>query len=132
MDENLVIDSLQTSRFPLWCGKTVWSFPTPLWCNKDLPGRSASTTIAFEFFGLFVSTRTPSVFLGWKGKVVLVFDIVYLFFDLQVVFFGQMTSIINSIFFQKVSDWLIVCHWWAGIFVNKFRHFARQSWCAGT
>jgi len=61
MDENLVIDSLQTSRFLLWCGKNVWLFPMPLWCNKHLPGRNV---IAFEFFGMFVSTRTPSVVFG--------------------------------------------------------------------
>jgi len=30
-----------------------------------------------------------------------------------------MISIINSILF------LIVCHWWAGVFVNKFRHFGQ-------
>jgi len=48
---------------------------------------------------MFVSTRTPSVFLGWEGKVVRVFEILYLFFDLQDIFYGQMASIINSIFF---------------------------------
>jgi len=31
---------------------------------------------------MFVSTRTPNVFLG-GGKVALVFEIIYLFFDLQ-------------------------------------------------
>jgi len=33
-------------------------------------------------------------------KVGLVFEIIYLFFDLQVIFDGQMISIINSILFQ--------------------------------
>jgi len=47
---------------------------------------------------MFVSTRTPSVF-GRRGKVVLVFEIVVSFFYLQVIFYGQMTSIINSILF---------------------------------
>jgi len=47
---------------------------------------------------MFVSTRTPSVFLeGWK--VVLVFELIYLLFDLQVMFYSEMTSIINSILF---------------------------------
>jgi len=41
---------------------------------------------------MFVSTYTPSVFLGGR-KVVLVLEILYLFFDLQVIFYGQMTSI---------------------------------------
>jgi len=45
---------------------------------------------------MFVSSRTLSVFLG---KIVLVFEIIYLFIDLQVVVFGQMTSMINSILF---------------------------------
>ena len=40
----------------------AWSFSMPLWCNKHLPGQSASITIAFKFFGMFVSTRTPSGF----------------------------------------------------------------------
>ena len=40
-------------------------------CNKHLPGQSASIIIAFEFFGMFVSTRTWSVFfVGW-GKLCL-------------------------------------------------------------
>jgi len=48
---------------------------------------------------MFVSTHTPSVLWG-GGKVVLVFEIIYLFFDLQVIFDGQIISIINSILFQ--------------------------------
>ena len=76
----------------------------PLWCNKHLPGQSASIIIAFEFFGMFVSARTPSVFLG-GGKVVLVFETTYLYLDLQVIFYGQTISIINSILFQIVCDW---------------------------
>ena len=50
----------------------VWSFSMPLWCkcNKHLPGQSASINIAFWFFGMFVSARTPSMFLG-KGKLCL-------------------------------------------------------------
>jgi len=28
----------------------IWSFLMPLWCNKHLPGQSASIIIAFEFF----------------------------------------------------------------------------------
>jgi len=47
---------------------------------------------------MFVSTRTRSVFLGGV-KVVPIFEIIYLFFDLQVIFYGQMTSVINSILF---------------------------------
>jgi len=47
---------------------------------------------------MLVSARTPSVFL-MGGKVVLVFEIIYLFFDLEVIFFGQMVSVINSILF---------------------------------
>jgi len=58
--------------------------------------QGASITVAFEFLGMFVSTRTPSVSCG-GGKVVLVFETIYLFFDLQVIFYGQMILIINSI-----------------------------------
>ena len=59
----------------------VWSFSMPLGCYKHLPGQSASTIVAFEVFGIFVSTRTPSVFLGGV-KVVRIFEIIDLFFDL--------------------------------------------------
>ena len=52
----------------------VWSFSMPLWCNKHLPGQGPNIIIAFEFFGMFVSTSTPNVF-GGGGKVVLVFEI---------------------------------------------------------
>jgi len=47
---------------------------------------------------MLASTRTRNVFLG-EGKVVLVFEIIDLFFDLQVIFYGQMSSIIESILF---------------------------------
>ena len=47
----------------------------------QLKGQSASIIIAFEFFGMFVSTRTRA-FLWGEGKVVLVFKIIHLFFDL--------------------------------------------------
>ena len=46
---------------------------------------------------MFVSTRSQAFFGG--VKVVPVFEIIYLFFDLQVVFYGHMTSIISSILF---------------------------------
>jgi len=82
----------------------VWSLSMPFWCNKHLPGQSASIIIAFVFFGMFVSARTPSVFLS-GGKVVLVFETTYLVLDLQVIFYGQTISIINSISFQIVCDW---------------------------
>jgi len=52
---------------------------------------------------MFVSARTPSVFLS-GGKVVLVFETTYLVLDLQVIFYGQTISIINSISFQIVCD----------------------------
>jgi len=35
--------------------------------------------------------KVPTVFFG--GEAVLVFEIIYLFFDLQVIFYGQMISI---------------------------------------
>jgi len=49
----------------------------PLGCYKHLPGQSASIIIAFEFFGMFVSTRTPSVFFGGGVNVVPIFEIIY-------------------------------------------------------
>jgi len=75
----------------------VWSFSMALGCYKHLPGQSNSIISAFEFFGMFLCAY-PSVFLGGV-EVVAIFEIIYLFFDLQVVFYGQMTSIINIILF---------------------------------
>jgi len=49
---------------PVTWNNTVWSFSMPLWCNKHLPEQGASIIIAFEFFGMFVSTRTSNVFWG--------------------------------------------------------------------
>jgi len=69
MDKSLVIDSLQTTRFQILSDNFQ--------CPYDA-SQSASIIIAFEFFGLFVSTHTPSVFWG-EGKVVLAFEIIYLF-----------------------------------------------------
>ena len=71
----------------------------PLWCNKHLPGQSASIIIAFEFFGMFVSSRNPNILFGLEEKFVLVFEIIYLFLDFQGIFYGQTTSAINSILF---------------------------------
>ena len=96
----------------------VWSFSTPLWCNKHLPGQSSSIIIAFEFFGMFVSTRTPSV-LSWT--VVLVFEIMNCFSMFKL--FSMVKWLWQSTAFFVNNLWLIVCNWWAGIFVNIFRHF---------
>jgi len=92
MYENLVMDSLQTSRFQILSDQ----YKCP--CDAINTFQSANIIIAFEFFGMLVSTRTPSVFLG-RGKVVLAFEKIYLSFDIQVIFYGQMTSIIYSILF---------------------------------
>jgi len=105
MDENLIIDSLQTSRFVLWRGKNiVWSFSMPLWCNKHLPGQSASIIIAFEFFGMFVSLRNPTIFLGGRKSCACFWNNIP-FFDLLGIFYGQTTSAVNRIQFQKFCDW---------------------------
>jgi len=70
----------------------------PLGCYKHLPGQSTSIIIAFEFL-VCLSLRVPQAFFWGVVKVVPIFEIIYLFFDLQVVFYGQMTLIINSILF---------------------------------
>ena len=93
----------------------------PLWCNKHLPGQSASIIFAFEFFGMFVSTRTPSVFLGWsESGACLRNNIPFLrpssCFLWSYDFDNQQHLVLNSL-------WLIVCHRRAGIFANKFRYF---------
>ena len=73
---------------------------------------------------MLVFTRTPSVFL-WGGKAALGFAMKgYTFFRhsshllWSSDFDNQQQFVLNSV-------WLILCHWWAGIFVNKFRHFGK-------
>jgi len=93
----------------------------PLGCYKHFPGQSASIIIAFEFFGMFVSARTPSVFLGGSGSCAC--------FRNNIPFFQPSSCFLwsdgfdNQQHFALNSLWLIVCHWWAGIFANKFCHF---------
>jgi len=48
---------------------------------------------------MLISARAPTVFFRGEGKVVLVFEEKYLFFDLQVIFYAQITLTINSILF---------------------------------
>jgi len=50
---------------------------------QHLPGQNASIITAFEFFGMFVSTRRLAQAFFGGGKVVLVFEIIYLSFDVQ-------------------------------------------------
>jgi len=107
----------------------VWSFSMPLGCYKHLPRQSASIIIAFEFFGMFVSTRTPSVFLEGV-KVVPIFEIIYLF-NRPSSFFLWSDDFDNQQHFVLNSLWLIVCHWWAGFLQTNFVILTRQSWCAG-
>jgi len=92
-----------------------------LWCNKHLPGQSASIIIAFEFFDMFVSTRAPSVFFrGWKSSACLQNKIP--FFNLQVIFYGQMTLIINIILLKLfVIDSL-------PLMVRRFRKQTSPFW----
>ena len=114
--------TLQTSRFALWHGKNiVWSFSMPLWCNKHLPGQSASIIIAFEFFGKFVSSRNPSIF--WAGGKVCACFWKNVPFSRLSRYFLRSNDFGNQQHFVLKILWLIVCHWWAGIYVNKFRHF---------
>ena len=119
MDENLVVGSRQTSLSRRDVENIVWSFSMPLWCNKQLPGQTASIT--FEFFGMFVSSRTPSVFFGGRESCACFRNNIPFFrsssyFLWSNDFYNQQHFVVNIL-------WLIVCHWWAGIFVNKFHHF---------
>jgi len=75
----------------------VWSFSLFVWCNKNLPGRSASITIAFEFLYVCLYVH-PKRFFGGSENCACFRNSIP-FFDLQIVFYAQMTSIINSIFF---------------------------------
>jgi len=79
-DEKLVIDSLQTSRFLLWRGKILTNhFQMSLWCNKHVPGQSANIFIAFQFFCNACLCVYPKRFYRGRGRVVVAFEIIYLF-----------------------------------------------------
>ena len=73
---------------------------------------------------MLVFTRTPSVFL-WGGKAALGFAMKgYTFFRHSSHLLWS-SDFDNQQHFVLNSVWLILCHWWAGIFVNKFRHFGK-------
>jgi len=92
----------------------------PLWCNKHLPGKSTSIIIAFEFFGMCVSTRTLNFF--WAGGSCACFRY-------NIPFFRPSSHCLWPIDFDNQQHFvltclrLIVCHWRAFIFANKFCHF---------
>jgi len=102
----------------------VWSFPMPWWCNKQLPGQSASIIIAFEFFGMFVSTRIPSVFLGGTDSCACVGNNIPFFrpyflwsndFDNRQHFLSNSLPLTGRYFCKQISPFRL----------------DRQSWCAG-
>jgi len=63
MDEDLVIDSLQTSRFAVWRGKILSDhFQCP--CDAINTFQGKVPAYLFEFFGMLVSLRNPSIFGG--------------------------------------------------------------------
>jgi len=100
----------------------------PLWCNKHLPGQSASIIIAYEFFGMFVSTRTPSIFLGgrksctcFRNNVPFLRPSRYFLWSND--FDNQQHLVLKIV----VIDCLPLM---GRYFVSKFRHWHRQSWCA--
>jgi len=108
MDENLAIDSLQTSRFHI--------LSDHFQCPYDAINTSRAKfqhNYFFRVFAIFVSTRIPSV---WGGrKVVLVFEMIYLFFRPSSYFLWS-NDFDNQQHFVSNSLWSIACLWWAGIF----------------
>jgi len=78
----------------------------PLWCNKQLPEQSASIIIAFGH-----------AFLGGRERCAC--------FRNNITFFRPSSYFLWSIDFDNQQHfvlnclWFIVCHWWAGIFVNN-------------
>ena len=79
--------------FPRCDVEKYWPFSMPLWCNQHLPGQSASIIIAFVFL-VCLSLRVPKAFFGGEGKLCFFSKYSNIpFFDLQVIFCGQMISI---------------------------------------
>jgi len=98
----------------------VRSFSMPLLCNKHLPRQSAS--IIISRFLVCLSLRLPQAFLGGRESCAC-FRNNMPFFRPSSYFLWSNDFDNNQQYCVSSSLWLIVCHWWAGIFVNKFRHF---------
>ena len=81
--------------FPLWRGKYCLTIFNAL--VMQYTTSRANCQHCFRFFWYVCLYAYPKRFFRGGGKAMLVFEIIYLFSDLQVIFYAQMTSIINSI-----------------------------------
>jgi len=72
-----------------------------------------------------LSLRVPQAFLGGRESCAC--------FRSRIPFFRLLSYFLwsndfnNQQHFLSTGLWLIVCHWWAGIFVNKFCHFGKTN-----
>jgi len=109
--------------FPAVTWKLLFDhFHCPCHAINNFQGQSASIIITFEFFDKFVSSRTPIIVFGWGRKSCACFRNNIPFFRPSRYFLWS-NDFDNQQHFVLNILWLIVCHWWAGIFVNKFPHF---------
>ena len=106
MHEKLVTDSLQTSRFQIFSDH--FQCPYDALCNKHLPGHSPSIIIAFEFFGMSVSTRTPCIFWRVRESCVCFRNNIPFFPPWS--YFLRSNDFDNQQHFVLNSLWLIVCN----------------------
>ena len=71
----------------------------------------------------------PQAFFGWRESCACFRNNIP--FLQPSSYFLWSNGLDNQEHFVLNGLWLIVCHWWAGIFGKKFAILARQSWCAG-
>jgi len=90
----------------------------PLGCYKHLPGQSASIIIAFEFFGMFVSTRTPSVFLGGSESCT--------YFRNNIPFFRPSSCFVWSDDFDNQQHFVLNSLWLINSLPLMGRYFCKQ------
>jgi len=101
MYKDVVIYSLQTSCLQM--------LSTHFQCPCDAINTfHSSIFIAFELFGVFVSTRTTNLFGGARESCACFRNNIP-FFELQVIFYGQITSLINSIVSQMPFKQSCIC-----------------------
>ena len=114
MDVNFVsdLDLLQTSRFPLWRGKIL--------SNHFEPPCDGKVHNCFRVFWYVFLYAYPKRFMGGRESCACFRNNIPFFRPSR--YFQWSNDFDNRQHFVSNFLWLIVCHWWAGNFVNKFCH----------
>jgi len=89
----------------------------PLWCNKQLPGKVHNCFRVFWYVCLYAYLKR---FMRGRESCACFRNNISFFRPSS--YFRWSNDFDNQQHFVSIFLWLIVCHWWAGNFVNKFCH----------